>query len=495
MPTPTHSQNVSFVRAEVTDAAKDWQIVYDCVAGERRIKSRGDEYLPRPNPDNTTAENLARYESFLGRAVFYNITGRTLKGLVGQVFSRESEIEVPETLEIVKENACGDGVSLEQQAKRALRQVLMAGRSGVLADFPITETAVSRAQQESGEIRPVLKLYPPSDIINWKTKQVGAKILLSMLVLREYEDVEVDEFEIDTQLRYRVLRLDKESGNYTVQIYKDIDGKNDSGQEPLGELIEPKDSAGKPFKEIPFSFIGAENNDHMIDDSPLLDIATLNIAHYRNSADNEQSTFITGQPTLWASGITKDWNEDVLKGNMNFGALGGIALPRDAQAGILQADPNTMAQMGMEHKEAQMVKLGAKLVETTTVEKTATQSRQDEAAELSVLGSAAKNVSLAYRVALTFAAQFVGTEITEENMTFGLNSDFDLSTMSTEERAQVVKEWQAEAISFTEMRHNLKRGGVAHLEDEEFKQDLIANPPITIPEENGSPDPNNGGDD
>ncbi len=481
MPDPVQrSENVAFIRAEVTAAAPDWMVVEDCVKGQRQVKKRGDKYLPRPNPGNTDLDNLARYDAYLGRSVFHNITGRTLKGLVGQVFARDSEIEIPAALDPVKVDAQGDGVSLEQQAKRALRGIMMTGRGGVLTDYPVTEGPTTLAQQQSGEIRPVIKLYRATEIINWRTKTVGAKVLLSKLVLVEFEDVEKDEFEIETEKRYRVLRLDAVTGNYTVQIYRDIDGKNNSGQEPLGEVLTPVDSSAKPFKEIPFSFIGAENNDHIIDDAPLLDIANLNIAHFCNSADHEESTFVTGQPTLWASGITKEWNEDVLQGNMNFGALGGIALPKDAQAGILQADPNTMAMAGMEHKENQMVALGAKLVEAKQVERTATEAKQDEAAELSILGSATKNVSLAYQNALEWAQQFAGTSGT---ITFELNSDFDLAKMTPQERAQIIAEWQAEAISRTEMRHNLKRGGIAFQEDEEYKGEILIDPPITIPEE------------
>ena len=490
--TKSSAGNVAFVRKEVVEAMPDWAKVEDCVKGQRRIKMRGDAYLPRPMASDTSDDNLARYENYKERAVYHNYTGRTLKGLVGQVFSRESEIEVGTALENVQADAQGDGVSAEQQAKRALRFVMKCGRSGLLTDYPVTDGPTTRAQLDSGEIRPTLKLYNPVDIINWSTKTVGAKVFYTLLVLVEYEDSNVDEFETEVEKRYRVLRLDKETGNYTVQMYRDIDGKNNSGQESVGDLLEPRDSAGQPLKEIPFSFIGADNNDHILDDAPMLDIADLNVAHYRNSADHEESTFVVGQPTLWCSGITKEWNDDVLQGAINFGALGGLSLPKDGQAGILQADPNTMAMEGMLHKEKQMVALGAKLIEENQKEKTATEATQDEAAELSVLGSAAKNVSAAYTKAFEWAQVFVGSS---GIIKFELNSDFDLAKMTPGERAQTIAEWQAEATSRTEMRHALKRGGVAYQADQEYRDEIDRDPPITIPDDMVDEDDNKTGDD
>ena len=59
----------------------------------------------------------------------------------------------------------------------------------------------------------------------------------------------------------------------------------------------------------------------------MYDLAVLNIAHYRNSADYEESCFVTGQPTVWASGLTEAWVEDVLKGELRLGSFGGIPLP------------------------------------------------------------------------------------------------------------------------------------------------------------------------
>lgn len=113
-----------------------------------------------------------------------------------------------------------------------------------------------------------------------------------------------------------------------------------------------------------------------------------------------------------------------------------------------------------------MVALGAKLVEQVAVQRTATEARQEEASEVSVLATCAKNVASAYRTALTWCGVFLGTDQEPE---FDLNTDFEIGRMSAQDRAQLIAEWQAGAIAFEEMRFNLRRANVAYLDDEAAK--------------------------
>lgn len=471
--------NVTYVRPEVANAMDNWTLLRDCLAGQAAIKSRRTVYLPMPNAADQSAENKARYEAYLTRAMFYNVTARTLRGLLGQVFSRDSIINLPDSLKALQVDTEGTGVSLEQQAKNALSSVLTFGRAGLLADYPVAKEPATKADVTTGKIRPLIKLYRPEDIINWRTSLYGAKTKLSLVVLRECYDSEDDGFEITQEEQFRVLRLN-ENGQYTVTIYRGVTGTNKAAEYIKdGEEIVVKDFSGKPFEDIPFQFIGSENNNSELDPPPMLDLAVLNIAHYRNSADYEDSCFMVGQPTPWASGLTEQWVKDVLKGEIQLGSRGFLPLPADASAGLIQAEGNTMVFEAMQHKERQMVALGAKLVEQAEVQRTATEAGQEEAAESSALSSAVKNVSSAYTQALRDAGRFVAT-FADSTIEFELNSDFDLSRMTPDERRQLISEWQADAISFTEMRWNLKRGGVAYLDDEEAKDEIAANPAIQV---------------
>ena len=122
--------SVSHVRKELQAITPIYTLIRDAIAGQFAVKAALTKYLPQPNSMDTSAENLARYMAYVERAVFYNVTGRTLRGMAGQVFMRPPVVELPTALQTVNDDANGEGVSLEHAAKRTLLQVLAYGRAG-----------------------------------------------------------------------------------------------------------------------------------------------------------------------------------------------------------------------------------------------------------------------------------------------------------------------------------------------------------------------------
>lgn len=455
---------VNYVRKELKEALKRYVIIRDCLKGEQQIKSKTTVYLPVPSSEEDSNVSSPRYAAYLLRAVFYNVTKRTLNGLCGQIFSRNPVIEVPDEMQLVVDNADGSGVDLTQLAKAAAEHVLGCGRAGLFVDYPTTDGDITKADLARGDIRPTLTLYAPEKIINWRTTTRGALTLLSLVVLEETYIAEDDGFEAVERKQWRVLRLTGDV--YTVQVYK----LESSGSHKSGGVVVPTDSSGNAFNEIPFSFIGALNNDSVVDEPPMYDIASLNIAHYRNSADYEESTFMVGQPTPVFTGLTEDWVTNVLKGKVMLGARGAVSLPTGGDAKLLQAESNTMPYEAMQHKEKQMVALGAKVVEQRAVVRTATEAGFDESTETSVLASTAKNISAAFTWGLQKAAKFQG--VTDAKISFALNTDFDLAAMSPEARRQLLAEWQAGLLAWEEARGSLRKSGIATLKDAEAR-DII----------------------
>lgn len=464
---------VDTVLSALSDRLPDYELIRDCVAGQRQIKKQGKKYLPDPDetePDE--AERDARYKSYQARAVFYGVTGRTLRGLVGLVFDKDPAIEIPDLLKPVKEDATGSGTTLDQQAQTALADVVGLGRAGILTDYPRAAAPTTRQDALQGNVRPTIVRYNPEQIINWRTRTVGAKVLLSLVVLRESYVVEDDGFAETPGTQYRVLRLTPE-GIYTVEIHRDIETKDKT---PVIESFTPQDGKGQPLREIPFSFIGAEDNDPCVDRPPLLDIAELNVAHFRNSADYEESVFLIGQPTPVLAGLTKQWVEEALKGRVRLGSRAAIPLPVGGSAELLQAEPNTMAMEAMKHKEDQMIALGAKLLENSGTQQTATEATQDNVMDNSVLGTCARNVSMAYRKALNWAWLYMTGEVVDdpELIDYELNTDFAARMLTAQDRQQIVQAWVQNAITWEEMRWGLKRSGIAYEDDEEAKEAIAS---------------------
>jgi hypothetical protein len=468
--------NVAFTRPELSKLLPQYYLIRDCISGETAVKQAEDKYLPKPNAEDTSRQNLMRYESYLKRAVFYNVTRRTLSGLIGQVFMRDPIIKIPKLLEVVEKNASGAGVSLVQQAKKTLALTLAYSRSGLLVDYPeVPEGGATIEDLEKGRVRPTITNYSPYEIVNWRMTERGAEEILSLVVLAESYTYNDDGFEMKNAAQFRVLKLD-EAGEYVMEVWAEPQPSSWSGEKiPKGNFqrvkeFRPKGADGRPLREIPFTFVGSENNDPQPDNPNLYDLASLNIAHYRNSADYEEACFIVGQPTPVLTGLTEEWVKNVLKDTVNFGSRGGIPLPTGADAKLLQASENTMLKEAMEAKERQMVALGAKIVEQKQVQRTAFEAKVEATSEGSVLSSTTKNVQNAYLWALGWCAQFVG--VPSDGIVFELNTDFDIARMTPEERNQALKEWQSGAITFEEMRSVLRKSGTATEEDQSAKEKI-----------------------
>ncbi len=465
--------NVAFVHPLIKAQLSSYELIRDCLQGEQQIKHRRERYLPRPNPEDTSADNQKRYDAYLTRAVFYNVSQRTLAGLVGQVFLRDPSVKVPQLLDNVVTDATGSGVPLDQVAQGVCSFGVSHGRSGLYVDYPSVLapegeqepgddaiTGATVAQLETGEVRPTIKVVAPWDGINYRVKRRGAKIILSLVVFREDAIVQDDGFETKKADQWRVLRFD-ENDLYVIEIYR-----NKNGTKP-DETYFPTDSTGARLNEIPFTFVGAINNEPAPGPLPMYDLCSLNIAHYRNSADYEEAVYMLGQPTAWFGGLTEEWVKNVMGGTVALGSRSVIPLPANSSAGLLQVEPNTMAKEAMDQKEAQMLALGAKLVEGSQTQRTATEADYDNISETSVLSTVATNAGAAITWALVWCAKFAGAD--EAGIEYDLNTEFDLVNLSPEERKTLLAEWQAGGIVTEEYRDNLRRAGIATLDDAAFK--------------------------
>jgi hypothetical protein len=455
---------VTFERSDYKKAKKQYELIQHCLDGETEVKRKRTLYLPAPNPHDTTAENMARYQSYLTRAVFYNVTGRTMRGLQGQVFMRAPLFEIPDILDHVKRDATGLGVSVVQLAKESVNYAVAFGRGGIFVDFPATgEGGVTRGDLQSGRVKPTINVYDGEQIINWRSGYVDGKLRLTLVVLREEIEVAKDSFEVTLEVQYRALILDADG--YRQELY------NKTGTQK--QVVVPLMPDGSRWSEIPFTFVGSVNNDPYLDYPPLYDLASLNLAHYRNSADYEESSYMVGQPTPVLTGLSEHWVEKVLGGRIELGSRAAIVLPEGASAQLLQALPNTLPFEAMGHKERQMVALGAKLVEQRAVQRTATEADMELTTEQSTLASSAENVSAAMTQAFKWCAIFIGeTPAVVDKINFALSTEFDLIKMSSEERKAVIQEWQFGALTFSEMRHALRRAGIATLDDAAARQEM-----------------------
>jgi hypothetical protein len=260
--------------------SEDWRLIRDILAGERRVKEQGEVYLPRLGKDAGTT-----YSNYKSRAVFVNMVARTVGGLVGTIFRRPLKLlGVSQKTRETFDSVTPEGSSLNLLAKTVAAEVLAMGRVGVLLD-----------RDERGINPPYYTTYLAENILAWRTTIIDGKEVPNYILLREI--VDTTRYVLDSgnaqalgeppsvlgplvSVRFRVLRLDN-NGDYVQELY---DTRNDARGTPMlsDEPITTKPTKnGAPMKFIPFECVGPMSPGFGIQRSPILDIATLNLSHYR----------------------------------------------------------------------------------------------------------------------------------------------------------------------------------------------------------------------
>lgn len=420
-----------------------WIEMDDVCAGERKVKQKSTAYLPMICACDDDEENKFYYDSYLKRAVFYPIAKDTLNNNIGLAFSEDPSFE-DDGLDFLKDDADGAGTSLFQQAQIALGYQLKYGRGGFFVDYPQVEGGVSKSDVAEKGIRPTVVLYSAKSIINWRVRKVRGVFKTSLVVLLE-ESSQVDpndEFAEVMVKTYRVLRLD-ENDKYSMQVYTDSDGLLETG-----EIHYPRNASGALWGEIPFIPVGSQSNDFEVDHIPIEPIVSVNLAHYRNSAEYEQSLFYTGQiqpvitelDTQDIEAMTRKNEHGVVECKITLGSYAPLLLPVGAKFEYVQAQESSIAKEGMTEKLAYMQLLGAKITESNEVAKTATQSDNEQMTKHSVLSLCVSNLNEAMEKVLAWVADYHGSGYEAK---FTIKQDFAKGRIGLEE----LKFWQSEYVA------------------------------------------------
>lgn len=454
-----------------------WQRVRHAVAGDLVTYLRN---VGANEPDKEYGE--LRQGEYEQGAICYNFTKRTLSGMVGSVMRKDPEQIIPSELEYLVRNCDGSGVGLWQHAQDTLMEIDSVGRGGLLVDAPETGAATA-AEQNEGLLNPVIAFYTAENIINWRMKRFGSVNRVVMIVLREVWEYSEpsNEFETKRGEQYRVLDLD-EDGKYRQRLYK-FKAAGGSAEDVVTIYPELGDQLRG---QIPFTFIGASNNDASIDDAPLLPLAELNIGHFRNSADNEESSFVVGQPTLFIApgeNMTPEIWTDLNPNGIRMGSRSGHNIGNGGDAKLVQAQENNLAKQNMLDKETQAIQIGAQLI-TPTQQITAESARLQRGADTSVMATIARNVSAAYTDALKWVAAMMGLREGVE-IEFKLNMDFFLQPMTAQDRAAWVSDINAGLLPATAYYAALRKAGVTDWTDAQIKEAVEAQPLPTVTEVTG----------
>lgn len=416
-----------------------WVKVDDVCDGEEAVKEKAKTYLPVP----ITFGDKDRYKEYLERAVFYGVTGMTLNSYVGSAFNKLPSFNRPDDLDYLDRNADGSGRSIYQVSQRMLRLIMKHYRCAVYVDYPSVQASQTRAEDKTKNAYPMIHVINSRCILDWDHVIIGNQRKLSYVKIKEViTERSEDGFTVDEIEQYRILRL--RDGVYTVEVYRLT--KENKEAVSLGEVA-PTDYNGKTWDYIPFTFVGAVDNSDDIGRAPLLELVNLNLAHYRNSADVEESGFIVGQPTYCAPNINNEQYELMKKEDCAVGAR--RLFPTEVK--IVQAESNNLVTQLMTDKWNQMKEMGARLIEVGSANKTATQAENESSVQHSVVSLAVSNVSEALTMALRWCARFAmqNYDLDYEELSYTISQDFNKPSFSEERAKRLYEAAVAQNIPFS----------------------------------------------
>jgi hypothetical protein len=395
--------------------ASVWKTMRDTIEGHRAINKAGELYLPR-----LSGQDMGEYKTYLQRAVFFNAVGRVSEALVGMVFRKAPAIEA-EALGPLIEDVTGSGQPLSSFAQEVFNEVIDLRRCGVMVDYTQNELApITQAQAAQAGLRPYMALYRAEDIINWRVDMDKGGDFLTLVVLRERQEDTSDPFKMKYVERFRVLRMDE--GVYKQQVWE----KQKNTFVMLSEIIPQMNGAA--LKYIPFRFFGGVDGTTSVVPPMLEDMAYINIAHYRNSADLEHGLHYTGLPTAVITGVmANDQTYSIGSGNA------WVFENADAKASFLEFTGQGLGALkeALKDKEQQMAALGARML---APEKLAAESAdsisQRRVGEVSALAGLAMNTSRGLTVCLEWLRDWIPAQ---GDVSIKLNTDFMPKPMSAQD--------------------------------------------------------------
>lgn len=436
----------------------DWEMLRDTFQGERQVKEKGQVYLPQPS-----GLDEAEYALYLENATFYNMTNRTVGALVGTIFRRNPVISnLPKKLSKKVRKITKTNQSLRSFTRRTAKEVIHMGRYGVLVDMPAS----------GGD--PYLTGYVTEAILDWSYEMVGDREVLTSVVLMEAYLPEHAAGSTTGQraykVRIRVLRLingiyQQHVYNSTAtQVYPEINRIAD-------EIITPT-NRGTALNYIPFILFGTESNEPDVERSSMLDIAQMNISHFRSYAHLEHGRFYTGLPVYYVSKGTGEG-----KGEYTIGASVVWEVGPGEKAGIIEFNGNGLKflENAIATKEAHISTLGGRLIGVTSssVSESDNQVNMKDRNEQALLLNVSMALDEGFTQILQWWASWQDVKNSDaEEISIEFNKDFMLKDAAAREFRAIQQMYDDGILPIEVVYDYLKKAEVIPdwLELEEFKK-------------------------
>lgn len=469
--TITKHPDFTLMQAELTK-------IRDCVRGSFFVKEKQTDYLPHPSSlDKTSPSARMRYQQYIAGAEFDEIPSQTLKALVGKMELNTAEIEAPERLAYLLEDADGDGMSIDsmisQTAQNALAvkwHVLVADYQG-LSDLPAQ--GVSVADLQAIKPRATIKQYGRESVVYWHYERINGKMQLSYICFYEqsllFNASSMTQKKIDS---YLILALDENGEYYQQKVVVGSDGLQQGDRNYMKV-------ANAALKWLPVQIVADEAIQAgmmPIEMGYLSGIVDLTLARYQVSAEYKEAMRMLPPTTNFYGINAMDWEQFQEVNGRDYVATGAGAVnifPGNATGELLSAN---IALEGYERyfkdNEAKLRALGAVFPADLSGSRTATEVQTYSEEQSSRLVGLANQLEGAFTRVLQYCGMFEGLwsqDMVEQNdqVAISLKKDFSQTRISAQDVQQIRENYLSGLVDRQEAVDQLAQGGwtVASAED------------------------------
>lgn len=472
----------AFVSPLYTEQAHRWRLCRDVMLGTEAMRAHNAIYLVQG-----AAETDGEFALRTQRAECFPMFKETVKGMTGLVFRKDPVLQddVPDPLVELSENIDGAGTHLAVFLRQVFEDAMQTGHAGILVDMPqspLTDRALTIAEEQALGMRAYWLHIAAEQIVNWRTDVIHGVTVLTLLVIRERHIAPMGAFMTAMVTRYRVFRRDLVTGVVSFSVYE-------FGPDNDQEMREAQTGILRNVQAIPFAVVYAgQRRGPLTSFPPLVDLAYTNVAHMQVLADHRTSLHMAGVPIFVRIGMEEtpgDPNRGIgdgfdatqldattpegiaqieaINGGGSVQVIGpnmGIDLPLGGNAKYVEHNGNALSasQAELTAIEKRAAAQGLSLLSPDNrAAETAEAKRLDRAQQDAALSRAARSMQDCTEQALEYTAQFLRLP---SGGSCQFNTDFQDLVMDTALFSELSKSTLAGQIPLTTFWQLLMTGNI-----------------------------------
>lgn len=387
--------DISTPNLDYGNMVEAWDINDALMGGTLYMRQLGEAYLPR-----WPKEDKEDYKKRIAVATLLPAYEETIKQNIGRVFAEPIKLaeNVPDQLREYAKNIDLEGTRLDVWAQSFFGLAMQYGLSHALVDYPRVDAGKvkTKADEKATGARPYVTMLNPRQVIGWKSKVEGGKVILTSLRIKEVVVEDGDDFGQTKVEQIRYLTPGK------MEIYrksKDADGAANWA------LF---DEWNTSRRDITLVTLYTKRTGFMCGSPPLLNMALLNVKHWQSQSEQDNILHVVRVPILSVFGLEE--GEELVIGSSSATSFS------DRQKQGMEYTEHSGAAIGAGKESLadlveQMRQAGAKMLRTdNTSTKSVDQTSEEKMQEQSPLYTMATSLEDALDNILQIMAEYIGEQ-------------------------------------------------------------------------------------